>query len=106
MGVNTVPPNSDSNADSNSTLPEDERMRPEQKDELTSNAATRWEWLATAVVAATVFTFLLIVSLAVLGVVTLSSLPQAWFILFGSVVAGSYAYAIGKEYVNWRGKRG
>lgn len=80
-------------------MPEDtpEQTIDEDDDSTTSSTQTRWEWTGTILALATGFVFLAVIVGGALGVFTLSSIPQAWFVVLSLIVLMAFTWTFGKE---------
>lgn len=64
---------------------------------LTTNRKLRWDLLASVVAGAACVSLLVIVLMAVLGIATLSGVPQGFFLLYSTLVLTSTVWTFGGE---------
>lgn len=65
--------------------------------QITRGADPRWVWLSTVAAIVVLISLPTIVVLTVLGMATVATLTQAWFMLYATLCLSAMAYAFGRE---------
>ena len=71
-------------------------------DDTTESDDVRWKYLASFVTVSLIGTLTVLVIGGALGVLTLSAISQAWFVLFATAVVSAIAWVYGEDFVDWR----
>lgn len=66
-------------------------------DSTTTSAQTRWEYIGTILATVMVVSLPVIVLGTAFGVLTLSGINQAWFVVYSTVLLMAATWAFGKE---------
>lgn len=66
-------------------------------DHIVTNTDKRWVYLASVIVTAVVLTLPVFIALSIMGIAALSAVPQAWFLLYSTVVLMGTVWLLGKD---------
>lgn len=81
-------------------MPEGNKTTDTEDESTTRSSKTRWEYIGTLLAGAMVTSLPVLVIGASYGVLSLSPIGQAWFVLYATVTLMAATWAFGKETLN------
>lgn len=78
-------------------MPKDSPIAADGDEDTTSSTMTRWKYVGTFLASVMIVSLPIIIGGAAFGAFTLSTIGQAWFILYATVTLMAATWAFGKE---------